>query len=348
MVGIGLFAILLVVAIVALRLLITVMTPAHRRRYSRVLNYSFVLGIVLGLVLPWNEQIGILAAVITSFFFLLVALDYSLLQGRTSLPILGRIVPARWFEVSRESVRDIFLFLSIVTGVIGLTTTVLSVVIPPFLSLSLGSFVPLSFDTLSVLSAMLEFTFAIPHRGIMFSLVRKHLHERLLRRLHVTNGALPDTALLTMILNDPTSLAVFESEVPSIVEGAGYSVRDIAETLDYLVKEGLAESEGTPGSRTYTLTREGFQVIQSPWEESQILIASDRRKLERNLSQLGPSLAFQSSPKPHSLRKAREALLNARKQFEKMRYDYGRLLDREWSERVAGMITLFSQKLGKN
>lgn len=62
LVEIALFSILLVAAIVAFRLLFTVMTPRHKRRYSRVLNYGVLLGVVLGLVLPWNEPVGVMAA----------------------------------------------------------------------------------------------------------------------------------------------------------------------------------------------------------------------------------------------------------------------------------------------
>ena len=138
-----------------------------------------------------------------------------------------------------------------------------------------------------------------------------------------------------------------ESEIPSIVEGSGYSRRDIAETLDFLVKDGLIVKEGIPGSRAYRLTKEGFQVIQSPWEEAQICIASDRRKLEGNLSQLGTLLDSLSPLKSPMLKRAWELLLNARKHFDRMRYDYGQLLDKEWSERISSMIRGFSLKLGQ-
>jgi len=329
LVEIALFSILLVAAIVALRLLFTVMTPRHRRRYSKVLNYGFLLGIVLGLVLPWNEPLGVLAATITSLLLLLVAFHYSFLQGRAILRRLGRAFPASWVTVSRESVRDVFLYFSIVTGVIGIITTILSVVIPPFLSLSLGSFVPLSFDTLSVLSAMLEFTFAVPPRGILLSLIRTHL---------VTTGTTFDTS----------SLEVDESGFPEIVEGTGYNVRDLAEALDSLAKDGLVLKEGNPGTLRYRLTPNGFRVIQSRWEEAQIRMSSDRRKVEGNLSRLKIILESRAISKPRILQRAKEHLLSAQKHLERMHDEYGPLMDLEWREKIRLTVKEFSMRLAEN
>ena len=340
-----LFVILIVAAIVALRLLLTVMSPRHRRRFSRVLRYSFILGILFGLVLPWNESVGILAAAITSLLLLSVALHYAFLQGRVGLRIIGRLIPASWATVSRESVRDVFLFFSIVTGVIGIITTVLSILVPPIFSLSLSSFVPLSFDTISVLSAMLEFTFATPHRGIILSLVRKYLHEQVLQHLRVKKGTFTDTTILTMLLHDASMITIRETDLPVIVSETGYSVRDISETLDTLVKDGLVLKEGKAGAMTYRLTTDGFKVIQSPWEEAQISMASDRRRLEGNLSQISEILAA-TTPRSHiSLNAARNHLSRAQRILQRMHEEYGQLLDREWSERAGSVIREFSLRL---
>ena len=327
LVEIALFSILLISAIVAFRLLYTVMTPRHRRRYYRVLNYGIPLGVVLGLVLPWNEPVGILAAAMTSLLLLLVAFHYSFLQGKAVLKRFGGFLPASWATVSRESVRDVFLYFSIVTGIIGIITTVMSILIPPFLSLSLGVFVPLSFDTISVLSAMLEFTFATPPRGILLSLIRKHL---------VTAGS----------TFDASSLKLDEPEFPTIVAGTQYSVRDLAEALDSLAKDELVLKNGNAGTLSYRLTPNGFRIIQSRWEEAQIRMSSDRRKVEGSLSKLKMILDSSAIEKPRVISRAKEHLSTAQKYLERMYEEYGLLMDQDWREKVGMTVREFSARLG--
>lgn len=139
-----------------------------------------------------------------------------------------------------------------------------------------------------------------------------------------------------------------ESDFPAIVEGTGYSVRDLAEALDSLAKDGLVLKEGNPGTLRYRLTPNGFRVIQSRWDEAQIRMSSDRRKVEGNLSRLKIILDSRVIEKPRILQRAKEHLLSAQRHLERMHDEYGLLIDQEWREKVSMTIREFSMRLGEH
>lgn len=141
---------MVVSAIIAIKILLDLSSKHHRHRYAKIVRFDLLVGIVLGTTLPWMEPIGLLAAALTAILFLGLSVVMFLESKMISLWRKGM--------VRREKIREWFLHFSVTTGIIGIITTLLSIIVPPFLQLSLGFMVPLAFDSLSVLSALLEFT----------------------------------------------------------------------------------------------------------------------------------------------------------------------------------------------
>lgn len=80
--------------------------------------------------------------------------------------------------VRREKISEWFLHFSVTTGLIGIVATLLSIVVPPFPRLSLGFMAPLAFDTLSLMSALSEFTLPSTPYNTIFALIFELLQRR--------------------------------------------------------------------------------------------------------------------------------------------------------------------------
>jgi hypothetical protein len=165
-----LLIVVIVSALIAMKILLDLTSKHHRRRYTRRVRFDLAIGCMLGLLLPWIEPVGLTAAATTAILFLGLSV-FMLLESK--MVSVWRIKMVR-----REKIREWFLHFSVTTGLIGIVTTLLSIVVPPFLRLSLGFMVPLAFDTLSVMSALLEFTLPSTPYNTIFALIFELLQGR--------------------------------------------------------------------------------------------------------------------------------------------------------------------------
>ncbi|MBS7650184.1 MAG: hypothetical protein QXN62_02140 [Candidatus Bathyarchaeia archaeon] len=154
----------------AIKILLNLSSKHHRRRYARIIKFDLTAGVILGLFLPWIEIIGLVAAAVTAVLFL----GLSILMMLESKSLFSRKMKL----LRKESIRESFLHFSITTWLVGILTTLLSIVVPPFLKLSLGFLVPLAFDSLSVLSALLEFTLPSTPYTTIFALTFELISRR--------------------------------------------------------------------------------------------------------------------------------------------------------------------------
>jgi len=229
-----LLVIVVVSAIIAIKILLDLSSKHHRRRYTKMVRSDLLIGIVLGTTLPWMEPIGLLAAALTAFVFL----GLSIVMFLESKMISVR----RKRMVRREKIREWFLHFSVATGVIGIVTTLLSIIVPPFLQLTLGFMVPLAFDSLSVLSALLEFTLPSTPYNVIFALVFELMRRR--------SGNSPENEVRL-------------DDIEEIAHEAAHSRFEVLDAFENLVEERLAANKDS----RFVLCPDGVQLLKLNWEE---------------------------------------------------------------------------------
>jgi len=230
-----LLVIVVVSAIIAIKILLDLSSKHHRHRYTKIVRFDLVIGIVLGTTLPWMEPVGLLAAALTAFLFL----------GLSVVMFLESKMISVWRKrmVRREKIREWFLHFSVTTGIIGIITTLLSIIVPPFLQLSLGFMVPLAFDSLSVLSALLEFTLPSTPYNVIFALVFELVRRR--------NGNSPENEIRL-------------DDIEEIAHETAHSRFEVLDAIENLVEERLA----TKKDGGFALCPDGMQLLKLNWEET--------------------------------------------------------------------------------
>lgn len=230
-----LLVVVIVSALIAMKILLDLTSKHHRRRYTRMVRFDLAIGCMLGLLLPWIEPVGLTAAAMTAILFLGLSI-FMLLESKT-------VSVWRIKMVRREKIREWFLHFSVTTGLIGIVTTLLSIVVPPFLRLSLGFMVPLAFDTLSVMSALLEFTLPSTPYNTIFALIFELLQGR--------SGG-------------DTGSEILIDDIDKIAHETAHSRFETLDAVENLVEQRLARR--VDGG--FILEPDGSRLLRVDWEET--------------------------------------------------------------------------------
>ena len=292
------------VAIVAVRVLWSLASKKYKKAYARTMKYLFVFGTLAGLVLPWNESLGLAGAFASSLFLLLLASAYSILgwraRGSSSLALL-------WLP--RETMRDWFLYLSVGAGVIGVVTTIISLVVSPLLKLSLSSLVPLGFDTVSILSALLEFTVYVPSYNNIYALLYSFITSS--RRVAPDSGE--------PYLDD--------LDFQRITEGSHYTDFEVRDALESLVHRGfVSKISPVPVARVvFKISPYGVRFLKSAWEGVFISMEREKSQLESRMLYLREKLRYTPSIDRELENRVKQELREFRRNIDDLN-DYGLLV----------------------
>ncbi len=291
-------------AIVAVRLLWNLASRKHKRTYGRPVRYVFLIGTVAGLVLPWNESVGLVGAFVSSLILLALASTYSLLGWRTSG---SKTLALVW--IPREMMRDWFLYLSVGAGVIGVVTTVISLMMSLLFKSGLSSYVPLAFDTVSILSALLEFTVYVPDYNNIFALVYNFI-------VHSKRVA-PDAG--EPYLDD--------LDFKRITEGSHYTDFEVRDALESLVRKGFASKiSPVPVARiVFRISSYGIRYLRSVWEEVFFSMEREKSQIETRMLYLHEKLRYTPAVDRELERRVRDELAEFRRSIEDLA-DYGILM----------------------
>jgi len=257
-----LLVIVLVSALMAIKILLDLASKHHRSRYTRMVRLDLGIGIVLGLSLPWIEPVGLMVAAMTAVLFL--GLSIIMLLESKRVPLW------RMRTVRRERIKEWYLHFSVTTGLVGIVTTLLSIVVPPFLKLSLGFMVPLAFDSLSVLSALLEFTLPSTPYHVIYALIFGLVHERT-RKDGTTEIRLDD--------------------LEQIAHETAHSRFEVLDTVESLVEQGLA----TKNDNGFVLDHDGTSLLKLTSEEMSARIRIQLDHVEAEIASLSTDQASGSS-----------------------------------------------------
>ncbi|TRO54326.1 hypothetical protein E2P71_04350 [Candidatus Bathyarchaeota archaeon] len=153
------------------------------------------------------------------------------------------------------------MYVSIITGMIGIVSTVLSILLPPILDLTLGVEVPLVFDTLSVTAALLDMSIPITSYRKINSLVYLYLLEE--------KG------------ENEEGFVIDDTEFTKAVQGTEFTDYEVRDALESLVDTGMA-AKVTAGSEAaqveFHVSYEGMRLLKLQYDETILKLG---KRLER-------------------------------------------------------------------
>ena len=254
-----LLVIVVVSALIAIKVLLDLSSRHHRSRYTRAVRFDLIIGVLLGASLPWVEPIGLAAAAMTAILFL----------GLSILMLLESKMISIWRirMVRRERIKEWFLHFSVTTGVVGIVTTLLSIVVPPFLQLSLGFLVPLAFDSLSVLSALLEFTLPSTPYSVIFALVFQQMQRK---------------------NRESANTEIRIEDIEEIAHQTAHSRFEVLDAIQSLVEQGLAKRN----DEGFALCDDGVRLLRLNWEETSARVSIQLHHVESEIKSLEKNLAL--------------------------------------------------------
>jgi hypothetical protein len=285
-----LMVIIIAATVIAIKILLDLSSKHHRRRYTKIVRFDFTIGILLGLSLPWVEKIGVTAAALTAI--LLLVLSVLMLLESKAISI-WRVKPIR-----RERIRDWFLNFSVITGVVGIVTTLLSIVVPPFLKLTLGFMVPLAFDSVSVLSALLEFTLPSTPYNLIFALVFQLLKGK---------------------DNNPARTEISQDDIEEIAHGTAHTGFEVQDAIQSLLEQGLAEK--TNGR--FRVDSDGMKLLRLSWEEVSGGLEIQAKHIETEIASLSVTQQADSARRLEKLNHLSESISD-------LNDECGLMVDRDW------------------
>lgn len=313
----GVLLVVVSVSLLGILLLLRLVSRSHRQRYNKLFRSSFLVGSLLGLVVPWNQDIGLLAATLLSFLLLGLALSYVLPRSRQSF--FHRLSKAR------EHARDSFLYFSVITGVAGIISTLLTILSPSLFGITLSSLVPLSLDAVSVLAALMEFTIPIP--DYVF------LNGMIMSRVSLNNGSLPGG-----------DFCVKSTELEEFVKASRFMVSDLVDAFRLLCRQGLASVEkGRRGEElAYRVTHEGVLYLEACYDLVMTRLQYEQEVIDRLLSKA--EIGNYSNRK--TVETARRTLHSVKDMLKSAIRDNYPMLEREWYDHLENRVNWDLSQLG--
>lgn len=313
----GILLAVVFISYIGILMLLRLVSRADRRRYNKIFRSSLFFGSLLGILAPWNLDLGLTAAVLLSLSLLALAVSYVL--PRSKKAFFHRLSKAR------ERVRDSFLYLSVTTGVAGIISTLLTIFSPALLGITLSPLVPLSLDAISVLASLMEFTIPLPDFVFLNGLI--------MSRISKNNGGRPDS-----------DFCVKSAELDQLVRGSRFMVSDLVDAFRLLCQDGFASVErGRKGEElAYRVNGEGVRFLESCHDLVKIRLEYEKQEIDRLLSQAEVREYFDS----RSVDLARRALKRVKIRLRSTIKDNYPVLDREWYDHTENRLNWDLGRLG--
>lgn len=299
-------------AIVAIKILLDLSPRRHQRRYSRIVKYNFLIGAILGFSLPWNGEIGLIAAATASLLMLSASFLFNIFGGSARNL---RFITIYW---PKEKAREFFLYFSITTGVIGIITTLLSLIAPILFGLALSALVPLAFDALSVLSALLEFTITVPPYTTLYALTYRFLSK------------------LDKVAVDIDDTDVEDVDFEAIIGDTIHRQYDMRDAMENLSRYGFAIKHPQTHLKTtqFRINQPGRNFLQACCHETNLRINSEKAELDSTLDYLEGRLEKPVELDEKTLSIASKKIDEIRNKIRMIQEEYGPLLTKVWIETI--------------
>jgi hypothetical protein len=172
--------------------------------------------------------------------------------------------------IRRDVIRDWFIYISIIAGVIGIVSTLLSIVLA-YWGISLGIEIPLAFDTISVSAALLETMIPITSYRKIYSLIYLHLTED-----NANEGA--------------PSFMIKEDAFPVILKDTSFTEFEVRDALESLFAEGAAKKVVSKDGLIFEISEDCLELLRVSLEETRAKIRIRVDKYEVKLDELLESI----------------------------------------------------------
>ncbi|HIH89120.1 TPA: hypothetical protein HA344_07935 [Candidatus Bathyarchaeota archaeon] len=251
----------LIILLIATSFIVFFRLPSgvYRQRLREILKPLGIVGLVLGLALPWDQGLGLVVAI-----FLAVVLFVLCVYAVVVLEAPPSLVKSVW--IRRDVVRDWLIYISIIAGIIGIVSTLLSIILQ-FWNITLGIEIPLAFDTISVSAALLESMIPITSYRKIYSLIYLHLMDE-----DADSGTL--------------SLTIKEADFPMILKDTSFTEFEVRDSLESLFAQGAAKKVVSKEGLIFEISDDCRALLRVSLEETRAKIRIGVERYEEKLDEL--------------------------------------------------------------
>ena len=313
-----LMSLIVILAIIMIRIVFSLSSKRYKDEYVPKIEYCLTFGFFLGVILYWNDTIGLVAALVSIGFFLFFAL-YSML----SMGVIGDISLISQTWIPREKLRRWFSYFSIIEASMGITVVFLHAILSTFFSYPVGTTImPLAFATIAILTDLFELTFPEPPYRELFSLLYIYYDRN--KQTNDQNFTLEDT------------------QFPSVLKSTDFTIYELREALERLVREEMAEREMTNmpiGQVRFNLNKSGIASIMLEYEQKMLSLSTKEQAIQRILDYFKDEEMQRSLNTSWKVRKALKVLntyeQKSKEFFEENRY----FLEKDWLNSILSKVS---------
>lgn len=300
-----LIILVVIAAILTIRIVYSLTSKQYRETYAKKIRYCLGIGLVLGLILPWNETLGLTAALVSVSLFLLLALYSMLVMGEIgNIPLISQT----W--VPRENVRRLLSYFSIIEAVMGIVLILLSIILPFFTSYQISiTIMPLAFASIAILSDLFDLTFPNPPYKELFSLLYLYYRKNKDKQ------------------TDDECFSIEDPQFHFVLENTEFNIYELREALELMVRDGMAERTvaATPMGRVrFKIYKMGIDAIKLEYKEKMLSLSTQKQRIARVLEYFNSEEIKKSLDTQKKVRKALKIIdqneETARKFFKENKY----------------------------
>jgi len=306
-----------ILAIIMIRIVFSLSSKRYKDEYVPKIEYCLTFGFFLGVILYWNDTIGLVAALVSIGFFLFFAV-YSML----SMGVIGDISLISQTWIPREKLRRWFAYFSIIEAAMGITVVFLHAILSTFFSYSTGiTIMPLAFAIIAILTDLFELTFPEPPYRELFSLLYMYYDKN--KQTNYQNFTLEDT------------------QFPSVLKSTDFTIYEFREAPELLVREDMAEREMTNmpmGQVRFNIFRSGIDSIKLEYAQKMLSLSTKEQAIQRILDYFKDEEMKKSLNTSWKVRKALKVLNTYEQKSKEFFKENQYFLGKDWLKSILNRV----------
>jgi len=323
-----LLALVAILCIFMVRVIFSFTSAKSRKLHAPKIRHSLAIGLVIGFILPWYELLGLIAALVSVSFFLFLAVYSMLVMGQIgNLPLISQT----WLP--RERVRKWFSYFAIIEGVMGIIGVVMPLALSllPFFQME-PNITPLAFASIAILADLFDLTFPSPPYRELFTQIYLYIKK---------------------CKNNKASKEEFfveDCHFPMIKKNSDFTVYEIREALEFLVRQNMAERKipVTPMGRVrFRIMQSGLTALKLGYQEKMLYLSAEKQGIINVLDYFDSKETLRSLDSKRKIRKAQKVLDKTKEKSQKIFKNNSDFIQSEWLNLTLTRIEKQKQSLLK-